>query len=105
METAVRDQIEISGVSRWDVVGVRAPNLRPGGTDEFTALATDGFEYDASCTSSAYGLMWPYTYDFPTGTPRCDNGATPDQAFPGGNPILVAVVVVVEVVMLARRCA
>ncbi|PVD27722.1 hypothetical protein C0Q70_12893 [Pomacea canaliculata] len=79
---AVRDQIEISGVSRWDVVGVRAPNLRPGGTDEFTALATDGFEYDASCTSSAYGLMWPYTYDFPTGTPRCDNGATPDQAFP-----------------------
>ena len=69
-----------------EILGIRAPQLQPGGLNEFTALAQEKFLYDASCSTSSFddenSLLWPYTYDFAPG-PSCDNGESPEQEFPG----------------------
>ncbi|KAK7487587.1 hypothetical protein BaRGS_00021137 [Batillaria attramentaria] len=90
----VKAAVVAAGVPEPDVVGVRAPQLMPGGLNEFTALAQEGFLYDASCSTSRFDgdqseLLWPYTYDFAPG-PSCDSGEGPEAEFPGRWQILVA---------------
>nr|KAG5700156.1 hypothetical protein BaRGS_010463 [Batillaria attramentaria] len=51
----VKAAVVAAGVPEPDVVGVRAPQLMPGGLNEFTALAQEGFLYDASCSTSRPG--------------------------------------------------
>ncbi|XP_076438274.1 chitin deacetylase 7-like [Babylonia areolata] len=90
---AVRKALIGAGVPEQTILGVRAPNLRPGGLNEFMALAQEKFLYDASCstggTDSEQAQLWPYTYDFAPG-PKCDNGDSPQQEFPGKWQVLVA---------------
>ncbi|KAK7106266.1 chitin deacetylase 7-like isoform X2 [Littorina saxatilis] len=89
----VRSAAVAQGVPEAEILGVRAPNLRPGGLDEFTAMAQEQFLYDASCSTSKFvdqsSLLWPYTYDFAPGI-DCDNGEGPEQEFPGKWQVLVA---------------
>lgn len=89
----VKKAVVGSGVLASSVIGVRAPELMPGGLQQFTALGLEGFLYDASCTTSIFddrgNLLWPYTYDFAPG-PACDNGEGPEQAFPGKWQVMIA---------------
>ena len=82
----MRDLLEAVGVHRQDLLGVRAPQLQPGGFNEFLALSSENFLYDASCITSTFdeegSLLWPYTYDFAPG-PTCDGGETLEIVFPG----------------------
>ena len=82
----VRNAVSAEGVPADEILGIRAPQLQPGGLNEFTALAQEKFLYDASCSTSSFveegTLLWPYTYDYAPG-PTCDNGESPEQEFPG----------------------
>ncbi|KAL8598040.1 hypothetical protein ACOMHN_062638 [Nucella lapillus] len=87
----VRQVVSSAGVPEKSIIGVRAPDLKPGGLEEFLALSEEGFLYDASCATVSLpeDLDWPYTYDFVSG-PKCDNGETPEKKFPGKWQVLVS---------------
>ncbi|KAL5019612.1 hypothetical protein ScPMuIL_002504 [Solemya velum] len=87
-------KLDKNGVKTKDVVGVRAPELFMGGTEEFIGIGDEGFLYDASCATSKYmeenNLLWPYTYDvIPKAEVKCDIGKSVDKAFPGLWQILI----------------
>ncbi|XP_067679929.1 chitin deacetylase 7-like [Haliotis asinina] len=89
----IKDELADVGIARNQVKGVRAPQLRAGGIDEFIGMGENDFDYDASCISSEFNQMsnlkWPYTYDFIPG-PRCNDGQPPNAPFPGKWQFLVA---------------
>jgi len=98
----VKQSLVDAGINENRILGVRAPNLNPGGLEEFTALAENGLLYDASCTNSRVDSngspLWPYSCDFPG--PKCDNGKTPDEEFPGKWEVNVA-----ELEFKGTKCA
>lgn len=99
----VKNSLRRAGIDPAGVLGVRAPELKPGGLDQWVALSQDGFLYDASCTrgsaSGASGFFWPYTYDFAPGL-ACDSGEGPEQVFPGKWQFVLA-----DLVFNNTRCA
>lgn len=89
----VRGQLDGIGVDLKEVLGVRAPELAIGGSDELIGIGTNQMLYDSSCSNVGYSdantFIWPYTFDFlPTAT--CDNGKSPDKPFPGKWEVPVA---------------
>ena len=84
--SGMRALMEAAGVPSEKILGVRAPQLQPGGVKEFLALSQEKFLYDASCITATFddegSLLWPYTYDFAPG-PACEGGESPEVPFPG----------------------
>ncbi|KAL4228779.1 hypothetical protein ACF0H5_011819 [Mactra antiquata] len=76
-----------------NVLGVRAPQLAMGGSDEMIGIGSNNMLYDSSCTNVGYSepgtFLWPYTFDYiPSAT--CDNGKSPDIMFTGKWEVMVA---------------
>ncbi|KAK7487588.1 hypothetical protein BaRGS_00021138 [Batillaria attramentaria] len=65
----MRAAVAASGIPAADVVGVRAPELKPGGESEFSALDQQDFLYDASCTTSSMTENRVGAITLPCGTP------------------------------------
>lgn len=70
--------------------GMRAPFLATGGEEQFTMLQEQGFEYDCSMPSRAYGVdnldtgIWPFTLDYDGfSTMDCQIGPCPKCSYPG----------------------
>lgn len=78
-------------IPKEDVVGVRAPNVRPGGDKQFSMMNEEGFLYDASI----YGgpsiwqpafhrkSYWPFLVNKPyEEIEKCQSGECPKEAYP-----------------------
>ena len=58
------------GITEHTLTGIRAPHLQNGGDSQFMTMQNDGFQYDSSMPSRAYGStslglgLWPYTLDY-----------------------------------------
>jgi hypothetical protein len=93
-----------AGVPEANILGGRGPELYSGGNDQFNAIKDVGLAYDSTCVSLEYtskdNLLWPYTYDFVTGTPECTIGSSPTQEYPGKWQFLVA-----DLVFKGQKCA
>ena len=49
----------------YDVTGMRAPQLKSGSVQQFSAMVNSGFEYDASLVVPLRDVpSWPYTLDY-----------------------------------------
>ena len=83
----VKERLTSAGVSSFNIVGIRAPNLEVGGLEEFVAMGDNSLLYEASCITSEYveegGTKWPYTYDYVDDVPKCNIGRTLSTPFPG----------------------
>ena len=61
---------EFANIPESDIKGMRVPFLQGGGDDMFKMMANNGFEYDCSAPTLAYGYKnmqygrWPYTLDY-----------------------------------------
>ncbi|XP_076453010.1 chitin deacetylase 8-like isoform X2 [Babylonia areolata] len=101
--TEVRRAITQVAVPEKNILGVRAPELSPGGLAEFWAISVDHLLYDASCATGSLAhvdsLLWPYTYDFIPGV-HCDIGESLDGTFPGLWQVLIA-----DLEFKGQRCA
>lgn len=85
----VRQMIsEFANIPESDIKGVRVPFLQGGGDDMFKMMANNGFEYDCSAPTLAYGYKnmqygrWPYTLDYYSDM-DCQIEPCPTCSFPG----------------------
>ena len=66
-----------------DILGTRAPQLRPGNDEQFKVLIEEGFVWDSSVSTKATDLpIWPYTLDYRIPHP-CNIKSCPKKAYPG----------------------
>lgn len=72
-----------SNISRDDLLGVRAPFLKPGGNSMMSMIYDYGLDYDSSLAVPPSDVpVWPYTLDF--GIPhKCLADNCPSRSFPG----------------------
>ncbi|XP_037935007.1 chitin deacetylase 1 [Teleopsis dalmanni] len=72
-----------SNVSVNDVVGMRAPFLKPGRNTQYKVLEDFGYIYDSSITVPPVNVpVWPYTLDYKI-SHECKSGTCPSKTFPG----------------------
>jgi len=85
MYRSVKIKLINNGIADPDILGTRAPELAPGGSDQLIGLGNNGLLYDSSCARTGWSdkdtLVWPFTFDYPT--PACDNGDAPSFPFNG----------------------
>ena len=70
-------------VPREEIVGIRAPLLRPGSNSQYDALYASGILWDSSIATKKVRVpVWPYTldYDIPH---VCKYSTCPNRSFPG----------------------
>ncbi|XP_063376788.1 chitin deacetylase 1 [Cydia fagiglandana] len=74
---------KFANVSRGDVIGARAPFLKPGRNTQFKVLEDFGFVYDSSVGVPPSPVpVWPYTLDYKI-PHECKSGTCPTKTFPG----------------------
>lgn len=72
-----------ANVSKLDVLGMRAPRLKPGNNDQFEVLTDFGYVYDSSIVIPPTRVpIWPYTLDYAI-PHQCRAGTCPTRSFPG----------------------
>lgn len=72
-----------SNIAEKDVVGMRAPYLKPGRNTQFKVMEDYGFIYDSSIgVSPSKTPIWPYTLDYKIAH-ECKAGTCPTKSFPG----------------------
>jgi len=72
-----------SNASREDLLGVRAPFLRPGGNGMMSMIYDYGLDYDSSLAVPPSEVpVWPYTMDFHI-PHKCLAENCPTRSFPG----------------------
>lgn len=72
-----------SNVSKSEVVGMRAPFLKPGRNTQYKVLEDFGYIYDSSIGVPALNIpVWPYTLDYKI-PHECKSGTCPTKSFPG----------------------
>ncbi|XP_040580421.1 chitin deacetylase 1 [Lepeophtheirus salmonis] len=72
-----------SSVPSEDILGVRAPGLKPGHNTQYEVMVEDEYVWDSSVTT--YPLdkpVWPYTLDYSI-PHKCKISSCPKKAFPG----------------------
>jgi len=70
-------------VNKQDILGVRAPHLKPGRNAQYEVLNAYGFYYDSSTNVPPQNIpVWPYTLDYQM-PHECRAGSCPTRAFPG----------------------
>ncbi|KAG5890808.1 hypothetical protein JTB14_008249 [Gonioctena quinquepunctata] len=73
----------LSNISKSDVVGMRAPFLKPGRNTQYKVLEEFGYIYDSSIGAPALPIpVWPYTLDYKI-PHECKSGTCPTKSFPG----------------------
>ena len=76
-----------SNVSNSEVVGMRAPYLKPGRENQFKVIEDFGYIYDSSIGVSPIKTpIWPYTLDYKI-PHECKAGTCPTKSYPGDNKI------------------
>lgn len=74
---------QFSNVTANDVVGMRAPYLKPGRNTQYKVIEDFGYIYDSSVTVEPQALpVWPYTLDYKI-PHECKSGTCPTKTFPG----------------------
>ncbi|KAF4521597.1 hypothetical protein B566_EDAN001317 [Ephemera danica] len=72
-----------ANVSRSDVVGMRAPYLKPGRNAQFEVMEDFGYVYDSSIGVPPSKIpVWPYTLDYKI-PHDCKAGTCPTKSYPG----------------------
>ncbi|XP_018319852.1 uncharacterized protein LOC108733257 [Agrilus planipennis] len=72
-----------ANVSKTEVVGMRAPFLKPGRNTQYKVLEDFGYIYDSSLGVPAVPIpVWPYTLDYKI-PHECKSGTCPTKSFPG----------------------
>ncbi|XP_065158582.1 chitin deacetylase 1 isoform X1 [Atheta coriaria] len=72
-----------SNISKSEVVGMRAPFLKPGRNTQYKVLEDFGFIYDSSIGAPpSTQPIWPYTLDYKI-PHECKAGTCPTKSFPG----------------------
>ncbi|KAG8231417.1 hypothetical protein J437_LFUL012427, partial [Ladona fulva] len=72
-----------ANVSRSDVVGMRAPYLKPGRNTQYEVLQDFGYIYDSSMGVPPTKVpIWPYTLDYKI-PHECRSDTCPSRSFPG----------------------
>ncbi|XP_065337290.1 chitin deacetylase 1 [Cloeon dipterum] len=72
-----------ANVSRSDIVGMRAPFLKPGRNAQYEVLEDFGYIYDSSISVPPSKIpIWPYTLDYKI-PHDCKAGTCPTKSFPG----------------------
>ncbi|KAJ8927149.1 hypothetical protein NQ314_020422 [Rhamnusium bicolor] len=73
----------LSNISKSEVVGMRAPFLKPGRNTQYKVLEEFGYIYDSSIGAPALPVpVWPYTLDYKI-PHECKSGTCPSKSFPG----------------------
>nr|CAH7729243.1 unnamed protein product [Callosobruchus chinensis] len=73
----------LANISKSEVVGMRAPFLKPGRNTQYKVLEEFGFIYDSSIGVPALPIpVWPYTLDYKI-PHECKSGTCPSKSFPG----------------------
>lgn len=74
---------EYANVPEEEILGIRAPGLRPGYNEQYEALVNEGFVWDSSISTLPLQTpVWPYTLDY--AVPHvCKIKSCPTKAFPG----------------------
>ena len=90
----VKKFIVEAGVDEKDILGLRSPQLAPGGNEMFDGLGNNGMLYAASCVSSKNSepatLKWPFTLDYDFDQYSCNSGKAPDLEYPGKWQVLLS---------------
>ncbi|GIY16962.1 chitin-binding type-2 domain-containing protein [Caerostris extrusa] len=72
-----------ANVSREDILGMRAPFLKPGGNKMLEMIYDYGLDYDSSLAAPLSEVpLWPYTLDF-RHPHKCLAANCPTRSFPG----------------------
>ncbi|XP_046664819.1 chitin deacetylase 1 [Homalodisca vitripennis] len=72
-----------ANISRADIVGMRAPFLKPGRNTQYEVVEDFGFIYDSSVGVPPLRTpVWPYTLDYKI-SHECKSGTCPTKSFPG----------------------
>ena len=72
-----------ANISKEDIIGARAPFLKPGRNRAYEALFAHQFIYDSSIGAPASDLpFWPYTLDYKIAH-TCKTSICPSKSFPG----------------------
>ncbi|CAK9825020.1 Chitin deacetylase 1 [Anthophora retusa] len=72
-----------SNISISEIVGMRAPYLKPGRNTQYKVLEDFGYIYDSSIGISPLKVpIWPYTLDYKI-PHECKAGTCPTKTFPG----------------------
>lgn len=72
-----------SNISISEIVGMRAPYLKPGRNTQYKVLEDFGYIYDSSIGISPLKVpIWPYTLDYKI-PHECKAGTCPTKSFPG----------------------
>nr|XP_022914544.1 uncharacterized protein LOC111425024 [Onthophagus taurus] len=72
-----------SNVSTADVIGMRAPFLKPGRNTQYKVLEDFGYVYDSSIGVPPSPVpVWPYTLDYKI-PHECKSGTCPSKTYPG----------------------
>lgn len=72
-----------SNISKSEVVGMRAPFLKPGRNTQYKVLEDFGYIYDSSIGVPALPIpVWPYTLDYKI-PHECKSNTCPTKSFPG----------------------
>nr|AQZ26778.1 chitin deacetylase 4 [Tigriopus japonicus] len=75
--------IKYSNVAPEDILGVRAPRLKPGYNEQYQALIEEGFIWDSSVSTVPLETpVWPYTLDYKI-PHECRVKSCPTKSFPG----------------------
>lgn len=74
-----------SNISTGEVVGMRAPYLKPGRNTQYKVLEDFGYIYDSSIGISPLKVpIWPYTLDYKI-PHECKAGTCPTKSFQGNS--------------------
>lgn len=72
-----------ANISKNDIVGMRAPFLKPGRNAQYEVLEDFGYIYDSSISVPPSRVpIWPYTLDYKI-PHECKSGTCPTKSFPG----------------------
>ena len=72
-----------AGITEEEVLGVRAPGLKPGYNTQYDVLIDYGFVWDSSIGVPPLDVpVWPYTLDYSL-PHKCKTETCPSRQFPG----------------------
>lgn len=72
-----------SGVPEEEILGMRAPGIRPGNNEHYEAMIAEGLVYDSSVSTVPLDVnVWPYTLDHRI-PHQCRIKSCPTKSFPG----------------------
>lgn len=70
-------------ISKDNILGMRAPSLKPGRNAQFEVLVDYGYDWDSSASVPPTPVpIWPYTLDHAI-PHECRSGTCPTRSFPG----------------------